>query len=365
MSLSHINLQNFRNYLSLDLEIPENGCVLEGFNGSGKSNFLESIYMVCTARSQRNAKRLEMIKFDSSFSFIEADFLNIDRSISKRSIGFSRDKSLVLKKNDIKTDSVIDWFSDRPVISFGPNDLFLVYGTPEDRRKFIDILCSQIFDDYLKNLIHFKKSLQNRNHLLQSISDEIQISIYEEQMSIFGSEIVSKRKELISALNPFFSGFYSSICNGTESVDLQYLSSFKNDCSSKIEWKKVFFKELVERRKRDQELGFSSFGPHRDDISIFLNKKVAKHFCSQGQCRSIVLSLKLGSVFCLEKYRKETMLFLIDDAFSELDSDRTSRVFPLLEKKGQIFLAVPELKKDHLKEFLRFKVHNDSISHNE
>jgi DNA replication and repair protein RecF len=341
--------------------LPENGCVFEGSNGSGKSNLLESIYMICTARSPRNSRKQEMISFGSNIAFIEAEFVDTEKKITKRSIGFSRDKSLSLKINDVKTDSMIDWFSNRPVISFGPNDLFLVYGTPEERRKFIDILCSQIFDDYLKNLILYKKSLQNRNALLQGNFDEIQISLYEEQMSLYASEIVSKRKELIELLRPFFADFYSTICNGSESVHLQYLSSFKHDNSSKIEWKNVFFKELGDHRKRDQDLGFSSLGPHRDDISIFLDKRSAKHYCSQGQCRSIVLSLKLGSVFCLEKFRKEKMLFLIDDAFSELDSDRTSRVLPLLENKGQIFLAVPELRKDLLKDFSRFVVVNGTI----
>lgn len=361
MSLVHLSLQNFRNYSNLDINLPENGCVFEGSNGSGKSNLLESIYMICTARSPRNSRKQEMISFGNNISFIEAEFVDSEKKITKRSIGFSRDKSLSLKINDVKTDSMIDWFSNRPVISFGPNDLFLVYGTPEERRKFIDILCSQIFDDYLKNLIFFKKALQNRNTLLQGNFDDIQISIYEEQMSIYGSEIVSKRKELIDLLRPFFSDFYSTICNGSESVDLQYLSSFKHDSSSKIEWKNVFFKELGECRKRDQDLGYSFLGPHRDDISLYLDKRSAKHFCSQGQCRSIVLSLKLGSVFCLEKFRKEKMLFLIDDAFSELDSDRTSRVLPLLENKGQIFLAVPELRKELLKDFSRFVVVNGTI----
>jgi DNA replication and repair protein RecF len=345
----------------LDIRLPDNGCVFEGSNGSGKSNLLESIYMICTARSPRNSRKQEMISFGSNIAFIEAEFVDNEKKIIKRSIGFSRDKSLSLKINDVKTDSMIDWFSNIPVISFGPNDLFLVYGTPEERRKFIDILCSQIFDDYLKNLILYKKSLQNRNSLLQGNFDEIQISLYEEQMSLYASEIVSKRKELIDLLRPFFSDFYSTICNCSESVHLQYLCSFKHDYSSKIEWKNVFFRELGEHRKRDQDLGFSSLGPHRDDISIFLDKRSAKHFCSQGQCRSIVLSLKLGSVFCLEKFRKEKMLFLIDDAFSELDSERTSRVLPLLENKGQIFLAVPELRKDLLKDFSRFIVINGTI----
>jgi DNA replication and repair protein RecF len=361
MSLININLQNFRSYASLAIKVPENGCILEGINGSGKSNFLESIYMVCTARSQRNAKRHEMINFSSNVSYLAADFLDRDKTLSNRSIGFSRDKKIILKINGLETNSIIDWFSTRPVISFGPNDLFLVYGSPEDRRKFIDFLCSQIFNGYLKDLILYKKSLQNRNSLLQGSINDVQISIYEEQMSFHGSEIVSKRKELISNLLPFFSEFYSSICNGSERVDLQYLSSFKNNCSSKIEWKNVFFKELVDYRKKDHELGFSSFGPHRDDFSIFLNGRLAKNFCSQGQCRSIVLSLKFGSVFCLERYRKEKMIFLIDDAFSELDTDRTSRVLPLLENKGQIFLAVPEFKKNLLKDFLRFQVCNGTV----
>ena len=361
MSLNHLQLLNFRNYTDLHIEIPLKGMVLEGDNGSGKTNFLESIYMICTARSQRGSKKSEMINFNSDFAFIEAQFLNPNAARTSRSIGFGKDKCIVMKIDNTRSDSIIDWFSNRPIISFGPNDLSLVYGTPEDRRKFMDMLCSQIFEDYLKNLLIYKKSLLNRNKLLLQKFDIKHITIYEEQMSESAAEILLKRKELIHLLQPHFLNIYSEISQNREKVNLQYQLSLKHDCSSKIEWKNVFFRVLEEHRNKDCEYGFTSIGPHRDDLSILLNNRLSKHFSSQGQCRSIVLALKLGSVFCLEKCRKQEMIFLVDDAVSELDSQRTSKFLPLIEDKGQVFIAVPELRGDVLKNYSHYHVSEGTV----
>jgi DNA replication and repair protein RecF len=120
-----------------------------------------------------------------------------------------------------------------------------------------------------------------------------------------------------------------------------YVPSIHCDSSSKKEWKNVFYSVLNESRKKDIETGFSSLGPHRDDIRFFLDQKSAKTFGSQGQCRSIALSLKLSSILCIETYRQDGMIFLVDDAVSELDKYRTSKVYPLIENKGQIFIATP------------------------
>jgi len=124
---------------------------------------------------------------------------------------------------------------------------------------------------------------------------------------------------------------------------VEYEPSFSCDTTGENQWKNVFYTVLNERREKDITMGYSSVGPHRDEVRFLLGKKPAKTFGSQGQCRSLALSLKLSSVSCIERYRNDKMIFLVDDAVSELDSQRTSRAYPLIEGKGQVFIATPSM----------------------
>lgn len=361
MNLHCLQLTTFRNYHNLELIFPDEGAIFEGINGSGKTNILEAIYILCTGRSQRGSKRSEMIKFGSENTYIEGEFKEGDRS-SVASMGFSRDKKVVLKFDGVVVKKFTDWFGKRPVISFGIDDLQIVNGTPELRRRFIDILCSQTDPAYLTSLITYKHFLSCRNQILNTNFDKIQCEIYEEQMSQSGAEIFLKRKEILSFLGPFLEDYYKAISGNRESAGLLYEPSVSCECSSKKEWKNVFFEVLKERRNKDLETGFSTVGPHRDDIRFLLNQKPSKIYGSQGQCRSIVLSLKLSSVSCLEYFRQEKMIFLIDDALSELDQDRTSRVLPLIEDKGQVFIATPVLNSPINKPLLRCRVKDGTVT---
>ena len=341
MKLKDIRLTNFRNYKELSMIFPPEGAVFEGINGSGKTNILEAIYLLCTGRSQRSANRADMISFGVESSFVEGVFIGKEENSKSASIGFSRDKKVSIRLDGNSVQSFSEWFGNRPVVSFSSDDLMLVMGQPEHRRRFLDLLGSQTDSDYLRSLISYRHWLSCRNHLLTENVDSIQIEIYEEKMAETGSEIFTKRKELISVLSGFFSEFYREISENREKAHLIYRPSVMCDYSSKNEWKNVFYKMLNERRKKDIQSGFSTFGPHRDDIRFLLDQKAARNFGSQGQCRSMVLSLKLSSVLCIEQYRMDQMIFLIDDAVSELDPQRTSRVYPLIENKGQVFIATP------------------------
>ncbi len=342
MILKNLNLSFFRNYLESSIAFPEGGAIFEGQNGSGKTNLLESIYLLCTGKSQRNAKKLNMINYNSDFSFIEGEFISDQNLTVTASYGFDKSKKIVMKLNGTNIGSITEWFGKRPIVSFGIDDLNLVYGSPDVRRKFIDITCSQIYPDYLSILLQYTFYLKCRNLLLTKNFDPVQCEIYEHKMSETGSYLIYKREQITAELNSDYQLFYKEICDHKETVELVYKPSISYDNSGRKDYKDVFYNMLRERRDKDLEAGFSSVGPHRDDMWFLLDKKAAKHFGSQGQCRSIVLSLKLSSVVCIEKYRNEKMIFLIDDAVSELDPQRTSRVIPLIESKGQLFIATPQ-----------------------
>ena len=345
MFLQKLRLLNFRSYEDLSIAFPPQGALLEGVNGAGKSNLLESIYLLCTGRSQRNASRSAMIRHDQENTFVEGEFCDGggDRQTVTASLGFSRDKKIIMKRDGVAVNSFSEWFGERPVVSFGSDDLHLVYGAPETRRRFLDMLICQMDRAYMEALSRYRRSLACRNALLGKSNDTVQFEIYEQEMAEAGAELVFRRMEVTGKLSAHLHDFYAQISAEAESAQLEYQPNFKCDFNGKSEWKNVYLSILGERRKKDCEHGFTASGPHRDDLRFLLDRKLTKTFASQGQCRSFALSLKLGSVLLLEQHKQgSTMIFLIDDAVSELDSGRTSRVYPLLEGRGQIFIATPQ-----------------------
>jgi DNA replication and repair protein RecF len=342
MHLTRLMLDNFRNFQTASLEFPPCGTVFFGSNGSGKTNLLEAIFFLCTARSQRQATRDEMIRFSSDVSFIEGVFVKRDGTMPVTvSSGFSRDKKTSMKIDGAVQSSFSRWFGHSVVVPFGPDDIKLVRGTPRERRSFLDLLLCQIDGRYLESLIAYKHHCQQRNALLSTCRDDAHLDVYEEQMALHGAPIFLRRQEIISFIQPHLARFYREISGGSECASVDYKPSIHCDSTSQNEWQKVFYERLKESRKKDIMNGFSSVGPHRDDILFSVNGKAAKSFASQGQCTTLTLALRLCSVQCGEFYKKDAMIFLFDDALTYLDGERTSRVFPLVKNKGQIFLATP------------------------
>jgi DNA replication and repair protein RecF len=358
MFLRQLNLLNFRGYSGLTIAFPKEGALLEGLNGAGKTNLLESIHVLCTGRSQRGAPRVDMISHGQDTSYIEGDFCygdgdGTDNAIAdaagpaagrtvNTAIGFSRDKKLVMKRDGTDIRSYSEWFGERPVISFGTDDLELVYGAPETRRKFIDMLISQIDRGYMDALASYRKNMLSRNALFGRTDDPIQYEIYERAMAVSAAKIVFTRREIVTELCGLVNDYYSGISPQKEPVSVEYLSKFKCDFACISDWQNLYLNTLFDRRKRDAELMFTGAGPHRDDLRFSLNGRTARAYASQGQCRSFALALKLGSALLSERRRGGGMIFLVDDAVSELDPERTSRVYPLLEGRGQIFIATPK-----------------------
>jgi DNA replication and repair protein RecF len=340
MHLSRLKLDNFRNFESASLEFPAEGAVLFGPNGCGKTNLLEAIFYLCTARSQRQATRDEMIRFSSEYSFVEGIFaLQSGGPATTVSSGFSRDKKAAVKIDGVQQSSFSKWLGHAVVIPFGPEDLKLVKGAPRDRRSFLDVLLCQIDASYLENLIAYKNNCAQRNALLTRHLDDAQMDIYEENMAAHGAAVFLRRQELISFIQPHFARFYREISGDRESASIEYKPSIQCDLSTQKGWENVFYMRLKSSRKNDLVSGFSSVGPHRDDALLYVDDKPAKSFASQGQCTTLTLSLRMCSVLCGEAYKKDAMIFLFDDALTYLDGERTSRIFPLVKNKGQIFLA--------------------------
>jgi DNA replication and repair protein RecF len=340
MHLQSLVLQNFRNHASLSLSFPPAGALFEGPNGAGKTNILEGIHMLCTGRSQRGAARADMIAYGQEAAFVSGDFCDGSGARSA-ALGFSRDKKTVMKIDGEAVGSYSEWFGARPAVSFGADDLELVYGAPEARRKFLDMLISQTDRAYLEALLSYRRAMLCRNALLGKTCDAMQFEVYEQAMSESAARLVFGRMEAVGELSGHTKEFYAQICGGAEDIGVEYAPKFKCDISNAREWQSVYLNTLAQRRVKDAELMYTAAGPHRDDLRFELNGRAAKSHASQGQCRSIALALKLGAARLIEQRHSGGMIFLVDDAVSELDPERTSRVYPLLEGRGQVFIATP------------------------
>jgi DNA replication and repair protein RecF len=346
MYLKKLHLTNFRNY-----------ALFTGENGSGKTNILEAIHVLCTGRSQRNASRSEMILITSDFCRIAGNFFSYkEQKDILFSFSFSRPNTHEFCINGRKISSFSEWFGTQPVVSFSPGDGELVFGSPDVRRRYLDMLISQVDKEYLGMLMVYRRNLLERNRLLKQGDDPILFSIYEKAMAESGNSIREKREKTIKEINGTGSSVYSSVSGKNEHFSMTYAPGFRHENSGLNSWKEVFFTMLSERRNKDRQFGFSSFGPHRDDLLLQIDSKAARTYSSQGQCRTVALSLKLGAMRFLENHGHENMIVLFDDAVSELDPKRTARMYAQIENKGQLMITSPHNTIDCMEHIRRYHV---------
>jgi DNA replication and repair protein RecF len=338
--LSSIILHNFRNYSNIELTFHSSGAVIVGANGSGKTNLIEAIHLLCTGRSQRGASRRTMIQNGNSTAFARAHFIDDSDVSSSIQLGFSRDNKLAIKVNDVKVSAMSQWFGRGKVVPFGPPDLLLVQGSPAERRKFMDIVLSQADSAYLENLLQYKKALLCRNSLLCRHASVEEIELYEEQMGKFGMVLMQKRSQFFMGISDEFSQLYSLINDERSGAQITYRPSFAAFRSNASIGAQEFINAIAQRRSKDRELSYSSVGPHRDDFSCSIKQGRASLFASQGQCRALAIALRLCSLSYLENASAASaLILLVDDALCELDEQRASRVYPLIRNKGQIFIT--------------------------
>ncbi|MBD3390389.1 MAG: DNA replication and repair protein RecF [Chitinivibrionales bacterium] len=340
--LASLSLQNFRNYSSLSLEFPPSGAALVGENGAGKTNLLEAIYLLCTGRSQRAASRKTMIRRGSDTACTQGEFRSAGRVPTSVQFGFSSDKKLSVKVNQQTAGSVSDWFGQHRVVPFGPPDLQLVQGPPVERRRFMNMLLSQVNGGYLSDLILYRKALAQRNALLSQGGTDSEIETYEDRMAEHGARLTAGRRALFRSITGWFVEFYRQTrsASDTGSASIRLTPSIGAEEDNEDACRKVLAEALRGRRRKDRMLGFSTAGPHRDDFLCAVEQGRAASYASQGQCRTLAICLRLCSLRFLQHHgAKQGFLVLVDDAFCELDADRVSRIYPMIKGTGQLFIT--------------------------
>ncbi len=354
MILQELTALNFRNYEKITIELPCEGALFLGVNGSGKTNLLEAISFALLGKSPRTSSIREMIRLGEREAYVKAKFSTTE-GLCSQSIGFSREKQVKVSHNDISGSSLSDLYGENRFIYFGPDDIILVTGTPEEKRRFLDLTISQVSTEYLLTLIKYRKILRQRNTLLTGKFDPVLCDIYDKELAVCMSIIVAEREKFFLEISKDVTDIYNRVCNSESEVTVQFAPSI---CFSSAE---DYENALRERRYRDLENGFTSIGPHRDNFRCKKDGRSIIGFGSQGQCRSSALALKIASTNYLTRDDKELIL-AVDDAFSDLDKGRREKFFAEISNRGQLFIAVHSEEERSYYPLTSFSISNGRIS---
>lgn len=331
MRVKWLKINNFRNYDNLFVEFCDGYNLISGKNGQGKTNLVEAVMLSALSKSPRTSRDDDMRKENSDKTSVEVcvqhNFgdVNILTTMSNES-----KKAFFVNKNQLK--KVSELFGNLVAVYFAPADLKIVSGGPTERRDFMDTDISQLSGSYYNLILRYEKVLVQRNRLLKMIHDKSllvdQIEIWNSQLANLAGLIIKTRKSFIQKLSVPANEALNCISKNADSLKISYIGA-KGETAKEIE--QEILKSLENNLERDMELGYTSIGPHRDDIKFELNGKDSKIFASQGQQRSIVLALKIAELKVFKNELGEKPIFVLDDVFSELDSARQKKMLEMLE----------------------------------
>lgn len=342
MILHKLELHDFRNYETLSITLSPKVTILVGQNAQGKTNILESILMLSLAKSHRANRDSEMIRWGAESAFAAAE---IERNHRRYSLDLRVLKhGKKVRVNGIEKRKLSDFIGHLNVVLFAPEDLMLVKGGPQQRRRFLDIELGQMSPQYLYNLTQYHKVLQQRNNLLKNSErlDESltgNLTIWDEQLVEYGSKIIQKRLEFIDKLQNFSSEIHQRVTSGKETLYLRYASSLLNQLTHIKELQVNFHQQLHNKQKEDYRRGYTSVGPHRDDVEVQIDGKNAHTFGSQGQQRTAALSMKLAEIDLIRQEVGEYPVLLLDDVLSELDEMRQLHLLDSMGERVQTLIT--------------------------
>ena len=344
MWIKEIELKNFRNYKEEKISLKNNVNILYGENAQGKTNIIESIFLCSMGKSFRTNKDKEMIKISERTCSVEVEYEKSDRE-GKIKIEIGNKKNIFI--NGIKIKKLSELLGKINVVIFTPDDIEIIKGGPEKRRKFLDIMISQLRPNYMYILSLYQKTLEQRNNYLKQIKeekkDENLLEIWDNKLCEYAIKIYEYREEFINKLIPKIEKIHNEITNNKEKIKIEYMTECKN--------KETYLNLLKQRRKLDIIKGFTTKGIHRDDFVIYINKKEVGVFGSQGQNRTAMLSLKLSELQVIYDDIGEYPILLLDDFMSELDCKRRENFLNHIKNIQVIITCTEKITLENLNYF--------------
>ena len=353
MYIEKIKLQNFRNYEQLDLDLNKNINIIYGDNAQGKTNILEAIFLCSFGKSFRTTKEKEMIKFNEDRCLVEIFYQKKDRD-GKIKIEIGNKKQISI--NGVKIKKLSELLGNINIVLFTPDDINILRDGPANRRRFLDMMIGQLKPNYVYNLNMYLKTIEQRNNYLRQIREENKqeemLEIWDEKLSEYGNIIYNYRKQFMDLIAEKINEIHKKITEDKENIKIEYTSN----CDSKEEYLKL----LKQRRKLDIIKGFTTKGVHRDDFVIYINDKEVNTYGSQGQNRTVVLSLKLAELNVIYDLIGEYPILLLDDFMSELDENRRKNFLKNIENTQVILTGTDKIDLQNL-EFNLYNVKKGAI----
>ena len=375
MRIKSLKLLYFRNYLSMNIDVHPSLNVLVGNNANGKTNIIESIFCLALGKSYRTKSDSECIMFGEAATAMSCVVNKNDKNLDIM-LGINN-KGKSAKIAGIKKTKLTDFVGELNVVLFSPEDLQLVKGSPALRREFINREFYQYSRIYHKYYLMYQHLLKQRNSYLKDMrknpKDEMSLAYLDTLTSQLAKVAIYITKERVSFIQEISKLTYQNMLNisdGQETLKIRYRSSvldalnitdindasFTEDNLTKVMMKKSF---------DDIMRGSTKVGPHQDELEFYINDLDAKLYASQGQQRSIVLSLKLAEINYLKSKTGTYPVLLLDDVLSELDKNRQLKLLDAINENVQTFITTPsisDIKEDLLKKAKVFKIENGNIS---
>jgi len=350
MHIKSLKLENFRSWSKYEIELSPI-TILIGPNGVGKTNLMESLWLLSTGRSWRTNKDAELIQWDKDYARVVAEIEKNGKESSMELFlqhRLSKDyaQTKVLKVNGVRK-RLLDLLGIMPGVLFSPESIEMLDGAPATRRRFLDIMLSEMDFTYATSLGDYNKILKERNKLLLMIktghSKEDELEFWDEKLAEAGKIIIGKRKKAIGFFNKHLTEAYEALSGKDEKLVLRYKETVDPD---------RFEETLFAHHEREIQQTSTLIGPHRDDWTTLLNNRDITTFGSRGEFRTAVLALITAQLRYLEQEMGEKPVLLLDDIFSELDADRRAKLANIVQNQ-QTIITTTDL--DHIEKGLREK----------
>ncbi|MBS1627280.1 MAG: DNA replication and repair protein RecF [Bacteroidetes bacterium] len=336
LTISALKLFHFKNYTTYQCSFNTPIVAICGANGSGKTNLLDAIYYLCFTKSYFLKQDNLIVKHNTAGMRVEGFFLKNETTLN--AVGILRENN---KKEFLLNDEAYKKLSHHigklPCVMIAPDDVEIISGTSEERRKFMDAVLSQLNNNYLQWLIDYNKILQQRNSFLKHAStqtyfDETLLATLDHQLSIHAALIYEERKLFFQTFTSTVIKLYHSIAGKNENIEITYESQLLNNSLQHL---------LTENRQKDLYLQRTGFGIHKDDINITINNQSFKLIASQGQRKSLLFALKLAEFETLKQHKGFSPILLLDDIFEKLDAERMHYLLQkvCVENNCQVFIT--------------------------
>lgn len=353
MKLTHVLMHNFRNHAETSIRFSEGINALFGNNGQGKTNVLEAISFLSLTKSFYAANDATVLQFGKQIFSVEGRIVS-DAGIEHRvRVAYSRAGEKVFTVNGAKPETLSSVIGRFPIVVLSPENNAITFGAPSERRRFLDVLLSQISRSYLEDVIEYRRALKQRNKLLldaklERVYTEELIEPWTQSLAQLGSRIIAQRNAFVVEFRKYMVRSYQQLVQSDETPSIEYrtVDGVKGDSTAQ-EIATLMREEIGAKMYEERRRGTTLIGPHRDDLLFRINGISVQHYASQGQHKTMLVALKIAEFFYLRERRQEVPLFLLDDVFSELDERRARSLLETVSSLGQTFITTTDERVFH------------------